>query len=238
MLKEIKKNNKLVFNFTIITFIIGTLLFYESLFRPINIILITLLLSYIPFIIFFIISLLSYHFKDNLKAIKIIKIVTKIFTYLQVFYYFMAIFMITILMAINPVTNPKYYNFFVNSNDLTKIFPKKIPDNVKNVQFYYAPGILQSSTDYVLYYIDENLDLNQFKDKAIWVGYEKDYTENRGLLTGVFSHTPIEYENKNNFIIYLIEGECDDSGYCNHGNYLLAAINENTNEIIYESSSW
>ena len=150
--------------------------------------------------------------------------------------------MITILMAINPVTNPKYYNFFVNSNDLTEVFPKKILDNVKNVQFYYAPGILQGSTDYVLYYIDNNITLDKFNDqlknKAIWIGREGEYTEKRGLLTGVFSHTPIEYENKNNFIIYLIEGECDDSGYCNHGNYLLAAINENTNEIIYESSSW
>ena len=69
MLKEMKKNNKLAFNFVIIDFIVGTLLFYDALFRPINIILLTLLLSYLPFIIFFIISLLSYHFKNNLKAI-------------------------------------------------------------------------------------------------------------------------------------------------------------------------
>lgn len=242
MLKEIKKNNKLAFNFTIITFIIGTLLFYESLFRPINIILITLLISYLPFIIFFIIFLLSYHLKDNLKAIKNIKIVTKILTYLQVFYYFMAIFMITILMAINPVTNPKYYNFFVNSDELTKVFPKQIPDNVENVQFYYAPGVLQGSTDYVLNYIDENINLDKFndlfKDKAIWIGYKEEYTEKRGLLSGAFSFTHIKYKNEDDFIIYLIEGECDDSGYCNHGNYLLVAINESTNEIIYESSSW
>lgn len=242
MLKEIKKNNKLAFNFVIINFIIGTLLFYEALFRQINIILITLLISYLPFIMFFIISLLSYHLKNNLKAIKVIKIITKILTYLQVFYYFMAIFMITILMAINPVTNPKYYKFFVNSDELTKVFPKQIPDNAENVQFYYAPGVLQGSTDYVLYYIDKNINLDRFndlfKDKAIWIGHEKDYTEKRGLLTGIFSHTSIKYENKNDFIIYLIEGKCDDSGYCNHGNYLLVAINENTNEIIYESRSW
>ena len=242
MLKEIKKNNKLAFIFVIINFIIGTLLFYEALFRSINIILITLLISYLPFIIFFIISLLSYHLKDNLKAIKVIKIVTKILIYLQVFYYFMAIFIISILISLNPVTNQKYYKFFVNSDELTKVFPKQIPDNVKNVQFYYAPGVLQGSTDYVLYYIDENINLdkfnNYFKDKAIWIGHKKEYTEKKELLTGTFSFTPIEYKNEDDFIIYLIKGECDDSGYCNHGKYLFAAINENTNEIIYKLSFW
>ncbi len=242
MLKEIRNNNKLAFNFAIINFIIGTILFYETLFRPINIILITLLISYLPFIIFFIISLLSCHLKDNLKAIKVIKIITKILIYLQVFYYFMAIFIISILISLNPVTNPKYYKFFVNSDELTKVFPKQIPDNVKNVQFYYAPGVLQGSTDYVLYYIDENINLdkfnNYFKDKAIWIGHKKEYTEKKGLLTGTFSFTPIEYKNEDDFIIYLIKGECDDSGYCNHGKYLFAAINENTNEIIYKLSFW
>lgn len=242
MLKEMKKNNKLAFNFVIIDFIVGTLLFYDALFRPINIILLTLLLSYLPFIIFFIISLLSYHFKNNLKAIKIIKITTKILSYLQVFYYFMAIFMITILMALNPVTNPKYYKFFVNYDELTKVFPKQIPDNASNVQFYYAPGVLQGGTDYVLYYIDNNITLDKFnekfKNKSIWIGHENEYTEKKGLLTSIFSHTPIEYEKKDDFIIYLIEGECDNSEYCNHGNYLLVAINENTNEIVYKSSSW
>ena len=238
MLKKKKKNNKLAFIFVIINFIIGTLLFYEALFRSINIILITLLISYLPFIIFFIISLLSYHLKDNLKAIKVIKIITKILIYLQVFYYFMAIFIIAILMSLNPVTNPKYYKFFVNSDELTKVFPKQIPYNVKNVQFYYAPGVLQGSTDYVLYYIDENINLDNFKEKATWIGTKDEYTEVNGLLSGAFSYTPIEYKNEDSFVIYLIEGNCDDSGYCNHGKYLFVAINENTNEIIYKLSFW
>ena len=238
MLKEIKKNNKLAFIFVIINFIIGTLLFYEALFRSINIILITLLISYLPFIIFFIISLLSCHLKDNLKAIKVIKIITKILTYLQVFYYFMAIFIIAILMSLNPVTNPKYYKFFVNSDELTKVFPKQIPKNVENVQFYYAPGVLQGSTDYVLYYIDENINLDNFKEKATWIGTKDEYTKVNGILRGASTYTPIEYKNEDDFIIYLIKGECDDSGYCNHGKYLFAAINENTNEIIYKLSFW
>ena len=238
MLKETKKNNKLAFIFVIINFIIGTLLFYEALFRSINIILITLLISYLPFIIFFIISLLSCHLKDNLKAIKVIKIITKILIYLQVFYYFMAIFIIAILMSLNPVTNPKYYKFFVNSDELTKVFPKQIPKNVENVQFYYAPGVLQGGTDYVLYYIDENINLDNFKEKATWIGTKDEYTEVNGLLSGAFSYTPIEYKNEDSFVIYLIEGNCDDSKYCNHGKYLFVAINENTNEIIYKLSFW
>lgn len=241
-IKEIKNNNKSSFYWSIINFIVGSLLFYDALFRPINVILLTLLLSYLPFILFFIITLLSYYLKDNLKMIKIIKIITKILTYLQFFYYFIAIFMIAILMSINPVTNPKYYNFFVYSNELNKIFPKKIPDNVKDIHFYYAPGILQGSTNYVLYYVDENMTSNNFNDtfeeKAIWIGYENDYTEKNGLLASAFYYTPIEYKNQNDFIIYLIDGSCDKSGYCNHGKYLFVAINENTNEIIYKLSLW
>ena len=145
-------------------------------------------------------------------------------------------------MVFKSCSNPKYYKFFVNSDELTKVLPKQIPDNVKNVQFYYAPSVLQCSTDYILYYIDENINLDKFndyfKDKAIWIGHKKEYTEKIGLLTGIFSFTPAKYKNEDDFITYLIEVECDDSGYCNHGEYLFPAINENTNEIIYESSSW
>ena len=38
-----------------------------------------------------------------------------------------------------------------------------------------------------------------------------------------------------NLIIYiktnLIDSFCDNSNYCNHGNYLLTAINETTKEV-------
>ena len=77
-----------------------------------------------------------------------------------------------------------------------------------------------------------------YKNKAIWIGYKEEYTENKGLLTTSFAHTPSYYKNEFDYTIYLIEGNCDDSGYCNHGSFLLVAFNEKTKEIIFKSEQW
>lgn len=137
------------------------------------------------------------------------------------------------------MTNPKYYNFY--RPDLN-VFPKKIPKEVEDVKFLYAPGILQGETIYTLYYVNKNMTLNEFdkkyKKQAEWVGHLKDYKENEGLLNGVFYNTPSEYENENDYVIYLIKGECDDSGYCNHGHYILSAFNEKTYQVVYSAEYW
>ena len=145
----------------------------------------------------------------------------------------LAIFLVTILIIIwalmsaldaveNPITDVKYYKREIKGH-LLKVFPSDIPDNVEKVEFYYAPGILQGGTNYSLYYVD---------------GHKDEYTEKMGLLTGAFSYTPAEYENEDDYIIYLIEGNCDNSGYCNHGKFLMTAYNEKTNEVIFRSERW
>ena len=83
----------------------------------------------------------------------------------------------------------------------------------------------------------ENFD-KEYKNKAIWIGHKEEYTEKEGLLSRVFTYTPSYYKNENDYIIYLIEGRCDDSGYCNHGDFLIAAFNEKTNEVIFSSGEW
>ncbi len=160
----------------------------------------------------------------------------------------LAFFLVTTLITMcaldaveNPITDVKYYKREIKG-DLLKVFPPDIPDNVENVEFYYAPGFLQGGTNYSLYYIDKNMTMDKFdkkyKDKAIWIGHKDEYTEKRGLLTGAFSYTPAEYENEDDYIIYLVEGKCDNSGYCNHGNYLMTAYNEKTNEVIFRLEDW
>lgn len=93
-----------------------------------------------------------------------------------------------------------------------------------------------------MYYVDDQLDTKYFDDKyeqiAEWVGHKEEYEEKPGLLSGVFSMTPAEYKRENDFKIYLIRGECDDSGYCNHGRFLVVAVNENTKEVLYQCESW
>lgn len=240
-IKEIFKYNKLSIIISIITLLIGILVYIQTAIGiPIKENLIIFLASFIPFFIFVIITILSYHFKEKYK--KILKIISIILSLLLVFYYFIAIFVCLLLSATNPVTDSKYYNYYVTGERLKKVFPAKIPSNAKNIEFYYVPGILQSGTSYSLYYIDdsitkENFD-KEYKNKAIWIGHKEEYTEKEGLLSRVFTYTPSYYKNENDYIIYLIEGRCDDSGYCNHGDFLIAAFNEKTNEVIFSSGEW
>lgn len=90
-IKEIFKYSKLSIIMCIITLLIG-LWFYSStaIGIPIKENLIIFLASFIPFFIFVIITILSYHFKEKYK--KILKIISIILSLLLVFYYFIAIF--------------------------------------------------------------------------------------------------------------------------------------------------
>lgn len=240
-IKEIFKYSKLSIIMCIITLLIG-IWFYSStaIGIPIKEKLIIFSASFIPFFIFLIITLLAYHFKEKYK--KILKIISIIISLVLIFYYFIALFVCLLLSSTNPVTDSKYYNYYVTGERLEKVFPAKIPSNAKNIEFYYAPGILQGGTNYSLYYIDDSMTREKFdkkyKNKAIWIGYKEEYTEKEGLLTGAFVHTPAYYENEDDYIIYLIEGRCDDSGYCNHGDFLIAAFNEQTKEVVFCSEQW
>ena len=222
-IKSVLKNLNFSFILGIIIFVIGCLFVLISKGNILKTRLLISLIGFIPFIIF----------------LSII-----IFFLLPLFflYYFVSIYICVIIEAINPITDIKFYKNKIKGTELLKVFPKEIPTDVENIKFYYAPGILQGGTEYILSYTDKNLSFEEFdlkyKKMAIWIGYKEEYTENNGLITGIFSNTIVEYKNENDYIIYLIEGKCDNSGYCNHGDYLFAAFNEKTNEVIYKSEQW
>lgn len=240
-IKVILKYNKLELIMSITTFLIG-IMFYNSsaIGIPIAGKLMIITASFIPFFTFLLIIVLSYYFKE--KYIKVFKIISIIFSLLLVFYYLIALIICALTSVTNPVTDPKYYNRYVNGERFENVFPKEIPKNVKNVNFCYAPGILQGGTFYSLYYIDENMTKEKFdkkyKNKSIWIGHKEEYKEKSGLLSHVFAYSPVDYDNENDYLIYLIKGECDDSGYCNHGELLLVAFNEKTNEVLFKSGDW
>ncbi len=243
--KSISKFKKIRFPLimSIITFLVGCILAYTSIGLPLNKdLFIILAVSYFPFLLFLIITLLCYYFGDKKQKRFVFKAIAGVLSWLLIYYYFIAIFTICLLESVNPVTNIKYYKHYVGGSELTKVFPKKIPDDVENIEFYYAPGILQGGTNYVLYYIDRNMTPEKFnenyKKQAIWIGHKKEYTEKNGLLSGAFAYTPAYLKNEEDYTIYLVEGECDNSGYCNHGKFLLAAYNEQTNEVIFSAESW
>lgn len=149
--------------------------------------------------------------------------------------------MSAILEAINLITDTKYYKDKVNGH-LLEVFPKDIPTNAEEVNFFYSPDFLQGGSSIALYYIDKDMTIDKFdekyKFKAEWVGYFEDYNDKDGLLTGAFLNTPAQYNNENDYIIYLVNSRCDNSGYCNHGNFLFTSFNKNTNEIIFKSENW
>ncbi len=239
-IKEIFKYSKLSLVMCIVTLLIGIWI-YSSTSIGIGIIgrIMNFLVSFIPCFMFLIIIILSYHFKERYKKFKKISIILSLSL---VFYYFVALFVCVLVSATEPVTDYKYYNYYVTGESLKEVFPARIPSNAKNIEFYYAPGILQGGTNYSLYYIDDSVTKENFekeyKNKAIWIGKKEEYTEKEGLLSGAFAYTPAYYNNENDYIIYLIEGNCDDSGYCNHGDFLLVAFNEKTNEVVFSSAQW
>lgn len=166
---------------------------------------------------------------------------------LLLFYYFIAMFIVALVQSINGVSNLIFYKRYISETNLTKVFPKNISTNVSDVQFHYNPPFLQGSMIYYLYYVDENMTSDEFdkkyKNKAEWVGQKNEYNKKNGLLSGnlLMSSDESYYErqeHENDFVIYLVEGKCDDSGYCNHGKFLYTAFNEKTKEIIYRAEQW
>lgn len=224
---------------SIITFLIGIFLSYDSIGFPLKAQLIIFLAAFIPCILFVLFLFIIYKNKEKQKVYSIFKTISIVITCLLLFYYLIAMFVVVLTEAVNPMTNPKYYSFHIPDK---KVFPKKIPKDVDDVKFLYAPGILQGGTRYALYYVDKNMTLDEFdkkyKKQAEWIGHVDDYKEKEGLLSGAFYYTPSKYKNENDYVIYLIEGRCDDSGYCNHGDFLIAAFNEKTHQVVYSTEAW
>lgn len=228
--------------FTIITFIISLFFIFTTKYDDWSYRYIIVLLGSLPFLCYLILIIITNKSIES-KCLKKITSGFSIFLALIIIpYYFIASFVFISIEMDHPIKNIRYYHDYINSEYLLNVFPEEVPKNVKNIQLIYSPGVLQASTVLALYYVDSNLNIedfdNKFSEKAEWVGYKNHYTEKSGLLAGISSATPIEYQDEKNFKIYLIEGSCDDSGYCNHGKFLLVAVNEKTKEVLYKSEDW
>lgn len=231
------KKSKLVLIITILNFfvliisVINSLKFGKRLFD--------LILFNIPFILCLGIIVLEYVFnKFFLK--KIYKFIKILLILLIPIYYIIISFILMINQCKNPKIDIKHYNKYYNNVDEIKtIFPKNIPKSAKKVIFEYYPGF--ASIKYNLYYVDSNIDIidfdNLYSKQAEWIGYVDSYNFKEGFFTAGFDSI-LQKIDKKNFKIYLIDSFCHGSDYCNHGNYLLVAINENTKEVIYEYSDW
>ena len=239
MLKKLFLKSKYSFILSILCFIISIPFLFTGIGITWYIRLLIIFIGIIPCLLFLLITILRYKL-DHKQYIKDITfILNGLLTLALPFYLFFAIFIIAGLTATNPVTNPKYYSHYVSDDYLLEVFPKEIPEDATNIKFEYTPSFLQGASVIELYYQSSHLkDLEStLKEKTIWTGTLNEYTENPELLdNNIFNF--LTSSNINDFLIYLIDGECDDSGYCNHGIFLLVAINSNTNEIIYSYHNW
>lgn len=239
-LKNCFKNSKPSFILTLLTFIIFIIIVCDEfkLEKSYK----TMFLFSVPFVICLIITMLRNIFIDK-RYIRILSnfLAAFLVMFLPFYYILTTAYLITDKIE-NPVIDIKYYTKYYNYiGSLRKAFPKEIPESATNVEFKYYPGFLQSGNEYSLYYIDENITLDEFdnlyKNKAEWIGNIGNYKLKPGLLGNSLNIDNIK-SNDNDFTIYLIESSCDDSGYCNHGEYIFAAINEETHEIIYKMAMW
>lgn len=238
VLENIGKNKGCYF-LTIFTFLIGIWFIFCNLGVYFPIFLQIALLGNIPFLLFFSFSILK-NILHTQKAKVLVSSAIILCGIFLPFYYFYAIFFSAISEIDNSIINPKYYKLKINDPTLLQAFPKEIPKNVTNVVFIVQPGFLQGGSIISLYYVDSQLNVeafhNQYKDKAIWSGTIQQYDQSKYNLS--FYKTPVENKNESDFLIYLIDGKCDDSGYCNHGYFLFVAINEKTKEIVYKEEQW
>jgi len=76
-----------------------------------------------------------------------------------------------------------------------------------------------------------------YKDKAEQISYTGDYYTKYGIINDFLSQADI-HDKIDNYVIYLIDSRCDNSGYCNHGEFRLVAFNELNKEIVYQYSYW
>lgn len=157
-------------------------------------------------------------------------------------YYFFIIFMSAVYESENPVMNLKHYKSIVKGDYMLSVFPKEIPESVENVSFVYAPGFMQGDTGISLYYKDESLSTEgvdkKFGETAVRVGNFKELSNDSLFETLSFKDIPVEEKERDNFKIYMMDSKCDDSSYCNHGEYLFVAFNETSHEIIYKYCHW
>jgi hypothetical protein len=129
-------------------------------------------------------------------------------------------------------------------DEVSTIFPQKIPSGSKNVNFFYTPPLGQGGEEIALKFETDSDSIQKYKEKfskqAKWVGKVNDneaerYGVNFGMLS-IFNSTYSKMPN--NDMIYVINSEPYKTGDYNHGKISLAAINEQNNEIMFLAEIW
>lgn len=181
--------------------------------------------------------------RKNIKKIiiNIIINVIQIVCILLSFIYFCVLIVVgSFIMAVDGVNNIKNYKK-VRYQHKISIGPNSIPNNAKNVNFHYNNSFLQGGEVFYLYFKTDNKSLKKYKEEySIIAKSVIDYNsiDNNYHYLKSMHIDDLFKESKENLKVYYLEGFCDNSGYCNHGEYKIVIIDEFSNSIMFMYEKW
>lgn len=229
-IRECYKNAKLAFVLTIFNTIVVFLLLCSINDVEKNQFVFLILLGFAPSFIFLIFTIILNVFKDKTSLITIIRIMSYISFFLYIFYLMLICFCYIVIMADNPETSLESYTY----NKKINFFPKEIPREYVDATYYHQYPLMYGEKVILYLKIDEQ-SIREYKEELGSKTVERD----KNMRTYVeYSNTPYEDKVIDEFDWYIIESECYDSRYCNHGIDKHVRIKEETNEIIFYYHDW
>ena len=261
---KIARHNIFLF-LTVLSAITGSYFFYDWRLEKVNLLL--CLSNFIPSAIFFIIYRLEKKY-DSKKRIQSASHAIILFTLIPciLFLYFTNSF----IPVEYGIKNPrKYSSILANKwgNDLVHHFPKKIPEDAKNVKFFYKMGYMQGGSAMQLRYSASPVKIAELyerfskkKTRSFQGGNSNDHMNQENGMPTTFFYTGDKYQADTN----CITGETTNSKFpedyeimifdwipsnkekkrrglersFNHGKSHGVAISKKRNTIVYWAESW
>lgn len=208
------------------------------------------LLFLVPAIIFDFLTFLLYKKAiSSIAANVVTAILIPVFAVLCVF----LLFFMAFSAAEEPCEDPKYYTraygMYTEDSTVAKIFPEKIPEDAEDVHFHYHGAFLQGGGELSLKYTTYPSELDSVAKKlersAVWSGEISEFWDWDERLS-YFSGTSFwgTYGLPEDATLYLIEfrnpyGEGENGySYWNHGEYIVVAVSDESDEIVYRYCYW
>jgi len=224
-------------------------------------------LNFLPSAVFYIIYILEKELgkKKGIQALIFILILLTIVFYLLFIY-----IMNTFIPVFYGIKNPRKYSSILNNNwgnNLVHHFPKKIPEDAKNVKFFYRKGYMQGGSAMQLRYstspkriAELYKNFSQMKTKSFHGGNTHNHMDQKNGMPTTLFYTGDKYQTDSNCIIeettntkfpddYEImifdwipsEKEKKRRGLkrsFNHGESHGVAISKKRNIVVYWAESW
>lgn len=191
-----------------------------------------IILGILPSFFYYLIVFLANKFSTQYRRKRIVNLIAiwSIIPYLIYLFFWTCFLFITI--ALTPEVKLSSYKHYA----ILDYFPEKIPENYIDASYYHTYRFLQGGEKFILY-LKLDSDLIEEYERAF---KGKSIEPHKNIPKEKFyENTPYSDKSLNDdFNIYYLETNCDNSGYCNHGFDKHVVINNNTNEIIFYYQSW